>query len=68
MYISQAESRATGFRLWSETHPPHSNDDTYGLSRFDALAIATSGSGYAAMTAPEGPRTPWLVPGVGNTF
>jgi hypothetical protein len=64
MYISLTESRAKGFRLWSETHEPHSNDG----SRFDALAIAASASGYPATPGPEQPRAPWLVPGVGNTF
>jgi len=64
MYLSLTESRAKGFRLWSETHQPHSND----RSRFDALAVPASGGGYAVMPAPEQPRAPWLVPGVGNTF
>ena len=68
MYISLTESRAYGFRRWSETHQPRSNDDAHDLSRFEALATAASGGGYAAMPAPEQPRAPWLVPGVGNTF
>lgn len=68
MHISLTESRATGFRRWSEIHQPHSDDDARDLSRFNALAIAASVSGYAAMSLPEQPRAPWLVPGVGNTF
>ena len=68
MYISLTESRATGFRRWSDTHQPHSKDHARDLSRFDALAIAASVTGYAAMPSPEQPRAPWLVPGVGNTF
>jgi hypothetical protein len=68
MYISLIESRAKGFRRWSSAHRPHSNDDAHGVVRADALAIAALGSKYAVMTPPEGPRTPWLVPGVGNTF
>ena len=68
MYISLIEGRAKGFRRWSDAHRPASNDDADGVARVDALAVAAMGSGYAAMTAPEGPRAPWLVPGVGNTF
>ena len=68
MYISLTESRAKGFRRWSETHQPHSNDDADDVARITALAIAAAGGGYAAMTAPERPPAPWLVPGVGNTF
>lgn len=63
MYISLIESRAKGFRRWSEAHQPASNDDADGMARVDALAIAALGSQYAVM-APA----PWLVPGVGNTF
>lgn len=67
MYISVTESRAKGFRRWSEIHQPRSNDVCV-LAQVDVLAIATMDRGYAAMTAPEGLRAPWLVPGVGNTF
>jgi hypothetical protein len=68
MYISLMESRAKGFRRWSGAHRQHSNDDADGIARVDALAVAASGRGYAVMTPPDGPRAPWLVPGVGNTF
>lgn len=68
MYISLTESRAKGFRRWSEIQQAHSNDDAEGVARVDALAVAAFGGGYAAMTAAEGPSAPWLVPGVGNTF
>jgi hypothetical protein len=66
MYISLIESRAKGFRRWSETHQPHSNDDADGVARADALAIAamrirgddgTSGAACAMARAR-----------VGNTF
>ncbi len=66
MYISLTESRAKGFRRWSDAHQRASNDDADGVARVDA--IAAFGSGYAAMRAPERPPAPWLVPGVGNTF
>jgi hypothetical protein len=68
MYISLMESRAKGFRRWSSAHRLHSNEDAHGVPRADALAIAALGSKHAVMTPPEGPRAPWLVPGVGNTF
>jgi hypothetical protein len=68
MYISLTESRATGFRRWSETHQPYSNDDDDGALRVEANAIAAADSRYAAIRPARGPRAPWLVPGVGNTF
>ena len=68
MYISLIESRATGFGRWSGAHRAHSNDDADGIARTDALAVAALGREYAVTTPPEGPRAPWLVPGVGNTF
>ena len=68
MYISLTESRTKGFRRWSDAHQSASNDDADGVARADALGVAAFGSGYAAMTAPEGSRAPWLVPRVGNAF
>jgi hypothetical protein len=68
MYISLAESLAKGFRRWSDTHPPYGNDNEGDVARLDALAVAEVGSEYAVMMPPEGPRDPWLVPGVGNAF
>lgn len=56
MYISLSESRAKGFKRWSETRQPHSNDDADGLVRFDALAVAATGSGCAAAATPESRR------------
>ena len=68
MDISLIKGRAKGFRRWSQTHQPHSNDDADGVARADALAVAAMGGKYAAMTTPEAARAPWLVLGVGNTF
>jgi hypothetical protein len=68
MYISLAESCATGFRRWSDAHPPYGNDNEGDVARLDALACADLGIEYAVITPPEGPRAPWLVPGVGNTL
>jgi hypothetical protein len=68
MYISPTESRAKGFRLWSETHQPRDSHDAHELSRFDVVAVAGSVGSYAEIPAPERLRAPWLVPGVGNTF
>ena len=61
MYISLANSRANGFRKWSDAHPPHSNNDA-------AIAIADLAIDYAVMTPPEQPDGPWRVPGVGNAL
>ncbi len=68
MYISLAESRANGFRKWSDAHPPHSNDDDGEVARDDAIAIADLDIDYAVMTAPEQMHGPWRVPGVGNAL
>ncbi len=57
MYISLRDSREQGFRKWSDAHPPASNDNPGSVATADAL-----------VKPPEGPRDPWLVPGVGNTF
>jgi len=68
MYISLAESLATGFRRWSDASQPCGNDNEVEVARLDALAAADLGIEYAVMMPPEGPRDPWLVPGVGNAF
>jgi hypothetical protein len=68
MYISLVESRAKGFRRWSQTHQPHSNDDADGIAGIDALAVAAFGSEYAETSPAERQRAPWLVPGVGSAF
>jgi len=70
MYISLAESRAKGFRKWSDAHPPQSNDDDGEVARDDAIAIAIADLAidYAAMSLPEQTHGPWRVPGVGNAL
>ena len=68
MYISLAESRANGFRKWSDAHPSHSNDDDGEVARDDAIAIADLDIDYAVMTAPEQTHGPWRVPGGGNAL
>ena len=68
MYISLAESRAKGFRRWSDAHPPGGNDNDSNVARLDALAGADLGTEDAVMTPPEVPHAPWLMPGVGDTF
>jgi hypothetical protein len=47
MYISLRESRAKGFRRWSEIHQAHSNDDADDIARVDTLAVAAWGGEYA---------------------
>jgi hypothetical protein len=68
MYISLVDSRAQGFKRWSEAHQPHCNDDAGDVVRIDALRVMGLASGYALTAATAGLRAPWLVPGVGNTF
>jgi len=54
MYISLAESLATGFRRWSDAHQPCGNDNEGEVARLDALAAADLGIEYAVMMPPEG--------------
>ena len=61
MYISLAESGANGFKKWSASHRPHSNDDDGNVARSDAIAVAN-------LSPSERPHSPWLVPGMANTF
>jgi hypothetical protein len=68
MYISLAESRAKGFRRWSDAHLPSGNDNEGDVARLDALAAAALGIEHTVMTPPNAPHSPWLMPGVGNTF
>ena len=68
MYISLLDSRALGFKKWSEAHQPHCNDDAGDVVRIEALRAAALGSRYAVTAAAAGPAAPWLVPGFGNTF
>jgi hypothetical protein len=68
MYISLTDSRAQGFKKWSEAHQPHCNDDASDVVRIDALRVIEQGSGYALTAAVEGLRAPWLVPGAASTF
>jgi len=48
---------ATGFKKWSITHPPSSNDDE------TSIAIAVPALDDPIMAPPEQPHRPWLVPG-----
>jgi hypothetical protein len=68
MYISLAESRANGFRKWSDAHPPRRNDDDGEIARDEAIAIANLDTDYLAMSPPEQTHGPWRVPGVGNAL
>lgn len=68
MYISLAESCAKSFKRWSNSHPCYCNDNEENVARLDVLAFADMGKGRAVMTPFEGPRGPWLVPGMANTL
>ena len=43
MYISLAQSRAKGFKRWSDAHEPYGNDNEGDVARFDVLAVAELG-------------------------
>jgi hypothetical protein len=64
MYISLADSRSNGFRKWSETHSPGSNDDDQPGGA-TPIAIAVPPIADAEVT-PE--HRPWLIPGTGGSF
>jgi hypothetical protein len=56
MRISLADSRANGFRKWSDAHPAISTADS-------AIIAADADLDLPRLAAPELPHLPWLVPG-----
>jgi hypothetical protein len=66
MYISLANSRSNGFKKWSDTHSPGSNDDDQPGGA-TPIAIAVPPMNDAEETQ-EQPHRPWLVPGAGGSF
>jgi hypothetical protein len=66
MYISLNDSRANGFKKWSDDHQP-GNDDDDNPSGATPIAIARPPS-KDRDAAEELPHRPWAVPGVGGSF
>jgi len=63
MYISLVNSRAKGFKKWSDAHQPHiGNDDHAGAGMATELDLDNG-----AM-APGEPHRPWQMAGVGMTL
>jgi len=66
MYISLSNSRADGFKKWSDSHRP-GNDDFDNSGGATPIAIAKPpGEDAGAMKEPS--HQPWLVPGVGGSL
>jgi len=64
MYISLADSRATGFMKWAEAHQPEPGDARARAG--DGSAVAAPDLAERATTPPEQPHRQWLVPGAGR--
>jgi hypothetical protein len=64
MYISLTDSRANGFRKWSNDHKSCNDNDSPGGAT--PIAITEPPSGAAALV--ETPHRPWGIPGVGWAF
>jgi hypothetical protein len=60
--ISEAASRANGFKNWSIAHPPGStyDDQPGGVT---PIAIAVPALDELMIAPAEQPHRPWLVPG-----
>jgi hypothetical protein len=56
MRISLSQSRASGFRKWSDAHP----------AKPDPLSGNGQDLDYPMIMPVERPHLPWLVPGVGR--
>ena len=77
MFISLERSRAHGFRKWSDSHKPDSNDnddpdhDNTGvmIARAYVRPVLNGLITDRPMTSGAGDQhRPWLVPGVGTSF
>jgi hypothetical protein len=56
MRISLSESRASGFKKWSDAHP----------AKLDPLSGDGQDPDYPMNMPVERPHLPWLIPGVGR--
>lgn len=77
MFISLERSRAEGFRSWSDSRKPDSNDnddpDHDNTGVMTARARVSPVLNDLLIDGPvtngaEDPHRPWLVPGVGTSF
>jgi len=69
MYISFAESRARGFKRWSDAHRPAGNDNDDGdVPSAVAVSITQAALNYTALTSTQRPPDPWRVPGVAHAL
>jgi len=64
MRISLADSRAGGFKKWSDAHPAISTADNAIVAADQDLDLPILT--LPILTPPERPHLPWLVPGVGT--
>jgi hypothetical protein len=67
MFISLERSSAVGFRKWSDSQKPDSNDDD-DPNRGNTAVIAALARPSPVLNNAEDPHRPWLVPGVGTSF
>ena len=65
MSISLADSRAKGFKKWSDAHQPERlGDARTGAGEGGVIAAPDLAQGVT--TPAEQPHRPWLVPGAGT--
>jgi hypothetical protein len=65
MYISLADSRAKGFKKWSDAHQAERlGDARAGAGEGGVIAAPDLAQGVT--TPAEQPHRPWLVPGAGR--
>lgn len=66
MYISLNNSRANGFKKWSDAHRPgNDDDDNSGGATPIAITEPPSGEGEEIR---EPSHRPWMVPGAGSSL
>ena len=77
MFISLERSRAKGFRRWSDSQKPDSNDNddpdrgnTAVMTSLARIGPVLDGrlSRHPLTTGAKDEHRPWLVPGVGTSF
>ena len=66
MYISLANSRARGFKKWSDAHRPDNDDDDNSGGATPIAIVEPPDEGGAAIEEPH--HQPWAVPGVGTSL